>query len=132
MKRILFLAIILLSNFLNAQISKGTWNWKSENGNNNLEFTISSVENNKIQGNYCSVYFKGKKIDCDSGMENEPDFILDEIGENIYLGKFTSNYSSTKGILKISFFQSTNNIKLELVEPPKGEFYLPKSALLSQ
>ena len=132
MKRLILILLIFFPITINAQISKGTWYWKSKDRNNNLELTITSRDNQSLKGNYCSVFDQGNKIDCSSELEDQTNFILKQISDNIFQGTFTSNYSFKKGILKIIFNPLNNNIKLEIIEVPKGEFYLPKNAVLSQ
>ena len=132
MKRFVILFLVLLPNIIGAQISKGTWFWNSDNENESLELNVERVDNRTIKGNYCSVFHNGGKIDCSSELENVTNFILSEISKNTYQGTFTSNFSSTNGILKIIFNPLNNKILLEIVEAPKGEYYLPKIAVLSQ
>ena len=132
MKKFVILFLILLPNMIIVQINKGSWYWNSDKGNDNLEFYIENTDDQTIKGNYCSVFSEGDKIDCSSDLENETNFILKKTSINTYQGIFKSNFSSTEGVLKIVFNTRNDKIKLEIIEAPKGEYYLPKSAVLSQ
>lgn len=132
MKRLLLLFLILFPNVISAQIPKGPWFWNSGKGNNSLEFNIISYDNQTLNGSYCSVFDNGNKVDCSSDLDKKSNFSLRKISKNTYQGTFTSNFSFTKGIMKIIFDPLNKKIILEIVEEPEGEYHLPRNAVLSQ
>ncbi|MCP9201598.1 hypothetical protein MKO06_16935 [Gramella sp. GC03-9] len=132
MKRTILLLLFLLPSITISQISKGVWFWNSENGRNSLELRILKVDDKSVEGNYCSVFNNGEKIDCNSELENEVNFLLNKTSENTYQGTFTSHYSSANGLLKIIHIPLNKKMIFEIIEAPKGEYYLPEKAVLSQ
>lgn len=130
MKKIAIVFIFLLSIKVEAQKPLGSWRWQSEKGNNQVELSIKIFNKKHLEGTYCSIFYNGNKIDCDPDIKNN--FNLNRISENRYQGIFISNFSQTKGILKLTYKPSDHQILLEVVKMPKGEFYLPEKAILKQ
>ena len=132
MKKFLIIILIFISNEIIAQNPEGTWYWKSENGNHEVELFIKIFNNEEIKGSYCSVFYQGDKIDCNNDIESDFNFQLNCISRNTYQGTFTSNFSFTSGIVKLVYDPLNQKMSLTIINKPEGEYYLPTDAVFSK
>lgn len=129
MKNILiFLGLLLTTNSLFSQNVSGSWFWKYEK-NNNVKHTtefVFSVNGNQINGNYCSVFYEGSKIDCE---ENESTYCITLTLEksNVYEGTFQSFSHGGTGTIRITCLSGSNELEFEILSS-QGVFYLPENA----
>ena len=118
---------ILCFTFFNICFSQGvqgSWNWKDSNGKHASEIIFVNVDTNNLQGNYCSIFYNGEKVDCNNSQEEF--FIqISNVTTNIYQGTFRSNFSGLTGKLKIIYNPKGDTFLLEILEEPDGEYYLP-------
>lgn len=125
-----FLPLLLVCIQLgHAQDYSGTWIWNSDQKHQS-ELSLQYVSPDQIRGTYCSVFFDGDKIDCASSSK-EQNITLEKISRNVYMGTIKSSYSGSDGIIKIRF-KKRNRIKMMILEPPKGEYYLPKKGVFTR
>ncbi|WP_274475045.1 hypothetical protein [Mangrovimonas aestuarii] len=107
---------------------EGTWQWENQKGEHTSVLSIKAIDGNSYQGRYCSVFFEGEKIDCNKRMD---DFNVEikMISPNRFEGTFKSNYSQKKGTLELTHYPKKGQLKLEIIDQPKGEYYLPDDAV---
>ncbi|MFH4964034.1 hypothetical protein V8G69_03445 [Gaetbulibacter sp. M235] len=107
----------------------GNWFWKYEI-NNNVKHTtefVFSVNGNQINGNYCSVFYEGSKIDCEES-ESTYCITLTLVETNVYEGTFQSFSHGGTGTIKIIYLYGSNELEFEILSS-EGVFYLPKIAI---
>ena len=106
----------------------GTWQWENEKGEHTSVLSIKDIDSGSYQGRYCSVFFEGEKIDCNKTMD---DFNVEitMVGPNKFEGVFKSNYSHKEGTLELTHYPIKGQLKLEIINQPKGEYYLPDNAV---
>ena len=85
------------------------------------------MNNNAIQGNYCSVFYNGGKVDC---VEEETSYclILSQVSTHIYEGSFQSFSHNGSGVLRLTYNPTEDSLYLEILNS-QGVFYLPSEAI---
>lgn len=129
MRKVFIIILITSSNFSFSQ--EGFWEWNSPDNENMFDLYLKYDENNNLVGNYCSVFYSGKKIDCALELEEAPYKInLKRIEENVFEGKVLTNFDQSFGKLRLTYQPSQNIITFEIIKNPSGEFYLPNKVTL--
>lgn len=126
---LIFLGLLLITNSLSSQNMSGNWFWKYEI-NNNVKHTtefVFSVNGNQINGNYCSVFYEGSKIDCEES-ESTYCITLTLVETNVYEGTFQSFSHGGTGTIRIIYLYGSNELEFEILSS-EGVFYLPKIAI---
>ena len=125
-----FLGLLLITNSLFSQIMSGNWFWKYKT-NNNVKHTtefVFTINGNQINGNYCSVFYEGSKIDCEED-ESTYCITLTLVGSNVYEGTFQSFSHGGTGTIRITYIPGTNVLEFVIL-CSQGVFYLPQNAIL--
>ena len=131
MKNVFFIFLVLAISHVYAQDISGSWNWSSHDESDITEMVLIKVDSVNYKGNYCSVFHKVKKIDC-SDESNVVNITISKMDKNVFVGSFMSSYSNTKGRLKLTYLETTSNLKLEITKRPKGKYYLQNQALFEK
>ncbi len=127
-KNIYFLLLLFsLGSF--AQDISGVWNWEYQD-KNQTTISLENIGNDTYIGNYCSVFYSGKKIDCSD--DAELCISLKKVSNNIFEGVFESTSFYGKGSLRLIYSSSKpDKIKLKILSK-SGEFYLPNDVYFSR
>ncbi|WP_207428617.1 hypothetical protein [Pedobacter sp. SYSU D00535] len=104
---------------------EGEWEWEDNDLEHNFVLKIIR-SGNYLKGSYCSVMKKGLKIDC--AEENAISFAGPIPATTTFIVPFKSAFSELTGKLQLTF--DGFNILWEILEQPRGEFYVPKQAIL--
>ncbi len=83
-----------------------------------------------LTGSHCSTMLKGNKIDC---FMNSSDVSINGTvkDSNMVTIDFKSYFSGSSGKAALRKI-STTKMEWKIIEEPKGEFYLPDSAILTK
>lgn len=103
-------------------------NWKWEKNDEKRDFTLQiSKQDSIIQGKHCYVLDSGNKMDC--ALENNDFSFKSKItnSDSIVI-KIKSYYSNEIGMVSLKYFNG--RIFWKLLQAPKGEYYLPREAIL--
>ncbi|RSK41779.1 DUF6705 family protein [Mangrovimonas spongiae] len=114
------------TNLYDAQEITGVWNWQNDNGKHITEIKLNFVDSNEneLQGNYCSVFFNGSKVDCEE-LESSYCINLSRTEDNTYEGTFQSFSHGGTGTLRIIYDAINDSITLDVLTS-EGVFYLPQ------
>lgn len=128
----LFSVIILISlTCCHAQDISGDWHWQSKDGKAMFDLTLKRINSNTIKGYHCSVFYGGKRIDCDTN-HNKYSVILKKKSQNVYKGTIRSDYSVTKVSIKLTYNPSNDTILFQIIKQPDGVVYIPKKVTLNR
>lgn len=120
--------LITFGQNITRQDITGNWNWQYDNGKHitEIKLSFSPTNNNLLQGNYCSVFYNGKKIDC---VENESSFCLTltQVATNIFEGNFQSFSHNGYGTIRLTYIPTGEKLNLQILNS-QGIFYLPQEA----
>lgn len=121
---------ITLAN--SAQEIIGNWYWLDNDGESQSEIFLSHSSSNKetLQGNYCSVFYNGEKVDC---VEKETSYclILSQVSTHIYEGSFQSFSHNGSGVLRLTYSPTEDSLYMEILNS-QGAFYLPQNATFTK
>lgn len=111
---------------------QGQWSYESIKNNDSManktfNINLSSISNNKVEGNYCSISRNGAKIDC---FEEDEKNIFGIIENDTLRIGFKSSWKNSKGNAKL-FFDENSKLNFVLGECT-GEIYLPTKILLKK
>lgn len=125
--KILFILLFLFNfNYLHALPKEGCWTEEIYTDNNEIPYSIFSIElkfedNDKVNGELCSIIQYGNKIDC-------PILFSSTLIDNKIKVHFDSTFGGINGLAVITI--QGNNLSWDLINAPEGEHYLVKKALL--
>ena len=129
MKKIVLIFIFCLCNSLLSQNLAGEWDW-SYGDKHFTALTLKQANSLTINGDYCSVFHSGRKIDCYD--EIDIDCIkLTKISNNVFQGKFTTHFNLEEGEIRLTIINS-QEIRIEVISAPSGEYYFPKSGIFKR
>ena len=124
----LFVILLFLFNFnySYALPKEGSWTDEMYTDNNEIPYSIFSIklkveDNNKINGELCSIIQYGNKIDC-------PILFSSRLIDNKIKVHFDSNFGGINGFAIITI--QGNNLSWDLINVPEGEYYVVRKALL--
>jgi len=127
MKKYLLLLLLLTSNsiFAEGSVKGDLWIWEENSKAHTFSIRLLKVDNG-YSGTYCAVGASGNRMDCSpqkyakwfNFTEDNPSFT------------FITNRDRKKGKAKLT--KQNNKWVWELIEPPKGEHYAPKKAVLKK
>ena len=128
----LFLLFFVSGFSQQSQDLEGKWFWETPDGQNTMELQLSYENQNRINGNHCVVFYRGKKTDCKNKDAGTFSINLVKIAKGIYDGTIESAVSLSSGKIRLQYIESEKTIRFYLKEVPPGEFYIPKEAFLIQ
>lgn len=132
MKRYNFILIVLFlfysCNSSGQQKCSICGDWKWEKNDETRDFTLQILQQDSIiVGKHCYILDSGNKMDCSP--ENDDFSFKAEIPSTDSLTfKIRSYYSNESGIVSLKYMNG--KIYWKLKQLPKGEFYLPREAIL--
>lgn len=130
MKNIIF-SIIFIVSFFNCKaqlsIQVGDWKWSYQSKHQTI-FKINSIQNNTIMFNYCSVFYDGKKVDCNQDVS----FRLNKVNSHVYEGNFQSVFNDKNIDLRIKFNSDFTEFETEIFSQPNGEHYFPDNVIFKK
>lgn len=130
-KSLYLFTITLFIGYLSfSQNISGSWSWVHSK-NHASEINLSVLNVNQYKGNYCSSFYKGKKIDCYL-LDESTSIIVTKKKANIFIGTFKSNFSNTSGTIRLEYYPKKKQLKLTILSEPKGEFYLPNNVFFNK
>ena len=125
---ILFVLLIFNSCNSNGQNCSICGNWKWEKNDDKRDFTLQVMKlDSIIVGKHCYIVDSGNKMDC-SAQDNDYSFKSAIPNSDSLTVKIRSFYSNEVGIVSIKYYKG--KIYWKLLQLPKGEFYLPREAIL--
>ncbi len=121
----------MISKSCFSQTISGNWAWEYDNGKHITEITLENINSNTLQGNYCSTFYSGSKIDCN---ENLNDFCIQvsSTSTNVFEGTFKSSFCEELGILRLTYNPAEDQLFLEILNEPDGEYYLPDDVIFNR
>ena len=122
----IFVILLFNFNYLHALPKEGSWTEEIYTDSNEIPYSIFSIElkfedNDKVNGEVCSIIQYGKKIDC-------PILFSSTLSDNKIEVHFNSTFGGINGLAVITI--QGNNLSWDLINAPEGEYYLVKKALL--
>jgi hypothetical protein len=110
-----------------AQEITGNWYWQDSNQKHQTELFLSYSSSSKdtLQGNYCSVFYDGDKIDC-TEEKNSHSITFSKVSTHIYKGNFLSFSHQGSGILRLTYNPKEDSLQMEILSSD-GVFYLPST-----
>ena len=127
--------IILVSNFFifisnsRAQdsIQAGEWQWKYQDKHQTI-LNIQDVDITSIVFNYCSIFYDGKKVDCNLDVS----FKLNKVNSHVYEGNFQSAFNNKNIDLRIKFNSDFTEFETEIFSQLNGEHYFPDNVIFKK
>ncbi|RPH29517.1 MAG: hypothetical protein EHM93_17230 [Bacteroidales bacterium] len=105
-------------------------NWKWEKNDEKHDFTLQILQKDTIVvGKHCYILNAGSKMDC-SDNDNVFSFKFKPSNTDSLVLGIRSYYSNQVG--QISLKYKNGKIYWKLVKAPKGEYYLPREAVLTK
>lgn len=104
----------------------GEWRWEKNDEQHDFSVQIS-MQDGFLLGKHCYILDYGNKIDCSSEREDES-FKVSYRGIDSVQMNIRSYYSGLLGVAEIKM--KNGKLHWKLINAPKGEYYLPKEALL--
>lgn len=122
----IFVILLFNFNYLHALPKEGSWTEEIYTDSNETPYSIFLIElkfedNDKVNGEVCSIIQYGKKIDC-------PILFSSTLSDNKIEVHFNSTFGGINGLAVITI--QGNNLSWDLINAPEGEYYLVKKALL--
>lgn len=129
----------LFSFTASSQDFEGTWLWSYNDGEHKVELSIGQYITpiGVSLGQYCSVFYDGRKVDCDYKNSNGYGIVIrNQINDNVYEASILPNSDQTQeSTLKARFtILNSNKIKVEIIEYQEvpSEYYFPKTAIFDR
>jgi len=104
----------------------GSWRWEKNDERHDFLLEIS-IKDSLIFGRHCYILDSGNKMDC--SMESTDASFKTQISvADSMTVIIRSYYSNQKGLVKLEL--KNKKLYWTLIKAPKGEYYLPKNAIL--
>lgn len=119
--------VIDSSQYKNFKHILGTWEIKTKNPDIDLFKLVFVESKDSIHCLYSSIMYNGDRLDLPYEADYYSFSFSKYISDSIKV-KYFDYYTGDYGKVKLVFGQ--NSIKWEIIEPPKGPYFVPDSAVL--
>lgn len=122
----LFLRFLILVSFTNlySQDISGIWSWEYNEGKHMTELVLSSNDDGKTYtGYYCSAFYNGKTMDCNSS-ETEICINISRFSSNTFSGTFSSPSYDGTGEIELNYNPESKELFVSILND-RGLHYFP-------
>lgn len=124
MKKIFKVLILIPFTSLYSQDISGFWSWQYNDGEHMTELVLNSNDGGTTYtGYYCSTFYNGKTIDCNSS-ETEICIKISRISSNTFLGTFSSPIYDGTGEIELNYSPKSKKLFVSILNDG-GLHYFP-------